>query len=152
MNKLILSGFISSDIKVEDISLKDGNTMKKARFSIACQRKSKQGGADFIQVVALGSMAETLNKWFYKGKGIYVECRISTGSYTNKEGKKVYAEDKIIESWEFPPIRKNEESTPVSSPNSDTSPNNDARIEQPSAPDDNFMDIPENLESELPFR
>lgn len=154
MNKVILSGFISSDIKVEDISLKDGNTMKKARFSIACQRKSKQGGADFIQVVALGSMAETLNKWFCKGKGIYVECRISTGNYTNKDGKKVYTEDKIIESWEFPPIRKNEESIPVSSPNSDTSPNNDTHTEdnQQSAPDDGFMNIPDDITDSLPFR
>ena len=144
MNKWIGMGFISSDIKMETINTKDGNTMEKARFSIACQKKSKNGGANFIQVVALGNMATTLNKWFAKGKGIYVECEINTGSYTNKDGKKVYTEEKIITYWEFPPVRKDESES--------AAPNDTRSEERPAAPDDGFMDIPDDIEGELPFR
>ena len=151
MNKWIGSGFISSDIKMETLNTKDGNTMEKARFSIACQKKSKNGGANFVQVVALGNMATTINKWFSKGKGIYVECEINTGSYANKEGKKVFTEEKVITSWEFPPIRKSdEESTPVADSNGNMSPNNDTHSQ--SAPDDSFMNIPDDIEDSLPFR
>ena len=164
MNKWIGSGFISSDIKMETLNTKDGNTMEKARFSIACQKKSKNGGANFVQVVALGNMATTINKWFSKGKGIYVECEINTGSYTNKDGKKVFTEEKVITSWEFPPIRKDEEATPVSESYSSDTINNDTHTEstdspqsneQTSAPDDSFMSIPDDIDSEigeLPFR
>lgn len=150
MNKWIGSGFISSDIKMDTLNTKDGNTMEKARFSIACQKKSKSGGTNFIQVVALGNMATTINKWFAKGKGIYVECEINTGSYTNKEGKKVYTEEKVITSWEFPPVRRDEESTPVEQ-TTDTSAQDDTHTLQP-APDDSFMDIPDDIENELPYR
>lgn len=150
MNKWIGSGFISSDIKMETLNTKDGGTMEKARFSIACQKKSKSGGANFIQVVALGNMATTINKWFAKGKGIYVECEINTGSYTNKEGKKVYTEEKVITSWEFPPVRRDEESTPVEQ--TADAPSQDNTHTQPSAPDNNYMDIPEGIENDLPFR
>ena len=152
MNKWLGSGFISSDIKMETLNLKDGNTMEKARFSIACQKKSRNGGANFVQVVALGEMANTINKWFSKGKGIYVECEINTGSYTNKEGKKVFTEEKVITSWEFPPVRKNEESTPVEQTSYDV-PQEDTHTSHPqSKPDDGFMDIPEGIEQSLPFR
>lgn len=155
MNKWIGSGFISSDIKMETINTKDGGTIEKARFSIACQKKSKNGGANFVQVVALGNMATTLNKWFAKGKGIYVECEINTGSYTNKDGKKVYTEEKVITSWEFPPIRRDEESTPVnevSTPNEQPQDTHTESSEPPSAPDDNFMDIPGDDDMpDLPF-
>lgn len=148
MNKWIGMGFISSDIKMETINTKDGNTMEKARFSIACQKKSKNGGVNFVQVVALGSMATTLNKWFAKGKGIYVECEINTGSYTNKDGKKVYTEEKIITNWEFPPVRKDEIEAATSN---DTHTSN----EQEPAPNDFLDNIPDDLDdniSELPFR
>lgn len=156
MNKCILGGFISSDIKIDDIKLKDGNTMKKARFSIACQKKSRNGGANFIQVVALGEMANTLSKWFSKGRGIYVECEINTNSYTNKEGRKVYTEEKVITSWEFPPVRKSEEmeSTPVNEATQpvDNSTHTSDSQTPPPAPDDNFMDIDDSVLDELPFK
>ena len=154
MNKWIGSGFISSDIKMETINTKDGGTIEKARFSIACQKKSKNGGANFVQVVALGNMATTINKWFAKGKGIYVECEINTGSYTNKDGKKVYTEEKIITNWEFPPIRKNEESTPVNNQQINIEQTQDTHTEDmpPSAPDEQFINIPESDFPDLPFR
>ena len=146
MNKWIGSGFISSDIKMETINTKDGKTLEKARFSIACQKKSRNGGANFIQVVALGDMATTINKWFSKGKGIYVECEINTGSYTHKEGKKIYTEEKVITSWEFPPIKKNEEQVQEQQAEPTTG-------NQPSAPDDFVNNIPDDLDDmSLPFR
>lgn len=150
MNKWIGSGFISSDIKMETLNTKDGGTMEKARFSIACQKKSKSGGANFIQVVALGNMATTINKWFAKGKGIYVECEINTGSYTNKEGKKVYTEEKVITSWEFPPVRRDEESTPVEQI-ADSQSQDDTHTPQ-SALNDSYMDIDDTELGSLPFR
>ena len=151
MNKWIGSGFISSDIKMETLNKKDGSTIEKAKFSIACQKKSRNGGANFVQVVALGDMATTINKWFSKGKGIYVECEINTGSYTNKEGKKVYTEEKVITSWEFPPIRKDEENAPVSEQSSEELQNN-THTEPAPAPDDTFMNIPDDITDSLPFR
>lgn len=148
MNKGFLSGFISSDIKIEDINLKDGNIMKKAKFSIACQRKGKGKGADFIQVVALDKTAENLKKWFEKGKGIIVEYRIVTGSYKNKDDKTIFTEEKLITEWEFPPVRKNEESTPVNETSESAPEDNTTHTSN-----DNFMDIPEDEpnDSQLPF-
>lgn len=156
MNKGILGGFISSEIKESAVNLKDGSTMVKAQFSIACQRKSKNAGADFIFVTALGKTAENIIRFFGKGKGITVEYHIQTGSYTNKEGKTVYTEDKIVDGFEFPYLRKSdEEATPVNQANYDTSPSNDTHTEenaeQPSAPE-GFLDVPDDLEDSLPFR
>lgn len=157
MNKGFLSGFIASDIKVDEVNLKNGETMKKARFSIACQRKGKGKGADFIQVVALDKTAEIISEWFSKGRGIMVEYRISTGSYTNKDGKKIFTEDKLITDWEFPPVKKSEESQEYAN---DTHTGGATFGEMaagnqtpPPAPD--FINIPENLDDgigELPFR
>lgn len=149
MNKGFLSGFISSDIKIEDINLKDGSVMKKAKFSVACQRKGKGKGADFIQVVALDKTAENLKKWFGKGKGIIVEYKVVTGSYKNKDGKTIYTEEKLITDWEFPPVRKaDEESTPVNETSESAPEDNTTHTSN-----DNFMDIPEDdsNDSQLPF-
>jgi single-strand DNA-binding protein len=111
MNKGYAMGFISSDIRTEVMNLKSGEQMTKARFSVACNKKSKDknAGADFIGFVELGKTADNIAKWFAKGKGIFVEYHVSTGSYTNKEGKKVYTTDLVVDSYEFPPVRKNEE-------------------------------------------
>lgn len=148
MNKGFASGFISSDIKSETINTKNGE-MKKIKFSIACNRKTK-GEADFPWFEALGKTAETIETYLCKGKGIYVEYHIATGKYTNKEGKTVYTSTNLIDSFEFPPVRRDEESTPVEQ-TTDTSAQDDTHT-QPSAPNNNYMDIPDDIESELPFR
>ncbi|MBO7733939.1 MAG: single-stranded DNA-binding protein [Methanobrevibacter sp.] len=156
MNKGTLIGYISSDIKSETINLKSGETMAKAGFNIACQRKGKGAGADFPRVTAIGKTAEIVSQYFHKSKGIIVEYHVQTGSYQNKEGKTIYTTDLMVDSVEFLPISKADEenSTPVNSPNSDTSPDNDTNTEnnQPSAPDNNFIDIPDGIEQDLPFR
>ena len=150
MNEGKAMGFISSDIKEEVINTKNGE-MKKIQFSIALNRKSKNGGADYPWFEAFGKTAENIVRFFHKGKGILVEYHLQTRSYQNKEGKTVYTESKVIDGFEFPPIRKDEESTPVSNTEYETSANSDTHTEPQPAPDNGFMDIPEDLD-ELPFR
>lgn len=152
MNKGYASGFISSDIKSETLNTKNGD-MKKIKFSIACNRKTK-GEADFPWFVAFGKTAENIEKYFNKGRGIYVEYKLQTGKYTNKDGKTIYTEDKVITDFEFPPVRKNEESTPVGNSYDNDSSSNDTHTEDnhPAAPDDSFMNIPDDITDSLPFR
>lgn len=151
MNKFIFSGFISSDIKSDDIKLKSGESMKKVSFNIACQRKTKDKSADFPRVTALGKNAENIEKFFTRGQGIEVTGHVQTGSYEGKNGK-VYTTDHIIDEFEFAKVRKSdEESTPVSNTGYEASANDDTHTEPQPAPDDGFMDIPEDL-GELPFR
>jgi len=144
MNKGYLGGFISSDIKESDVNCKDGTTMKKAKFSIACQRKGRDKGADFIYVTALGKNAENIIRFFGKGRGITVEYHIQTGSYKDKEGKTIYTEDKIVDAFEFPYLRKSDEQN--------AEPQEETQNEQPSAPDDSFVDVPDGIENDLPIR
>lgn len=161
MNKWTGSGFISRDIDVKDIQTKSGENMRMARFSVACQRKGKGAGADFISCVAYGKNAETLEKYFSKGKGIEISGHIQTGSY-EKNGTKIYTTEIVVDELEFAKVRKSdEESTPVSGSYSSDTINNDTHTEstdspqsneQASAPDDSFMDIPDDITDDLPFR
>lgn len=147
MNKFIFSGFISSDIKGDDVKLKSGETMRKCSFNIACQRKTKDKSADFPRVTALGKNAENIEKFFSKGQGIEVSGHVQTGSFEGKNGK-VYTTDFIIDEFEFAKTRKSDEQNYVAPGEQSQSESNDGR---PSAPDE-FMDIPsEDIES-LPFR
>jgi single-strand DNA-binding protein len=75
---------------------------------------------------------------------------VQTSKYTNKEGKTIYQTDLVCDEIEFPPVRKDEESTPVADSNGNMSPNNDTHSQ--SAPDDSFMNIPDDIEDSLPFR
>ena len=150
MNKGTLIGFISSDIKSETLNLKSGETMKKVGFNIACNRKSKDKSADFPRVVAFGKTAEVIEKYLGKGRGVIVQFHVQTSKYTNKEGKTIYQTDLVCDEIEFPPVRKDEESTPVADSNGNMSPNNDTHSQ--SAPDDSFMNIPDDIEDSLPFR
>ena len=101
-----------------------------ARFTIAVDRRSKDKETDFISCVAFGKTAETIEKYCCKGMKIAIEGRIQTGSYTNKDGNKIYTTDVNVNEIEFAE-RKTEE--------------------RPSAPED-FIQIPEGSESELPFK
>lgn len=102
MNKVILLGRIVRD---PDIKYTQGdNTMCVAKFSLAVDRKFKQDGqptADFINCVAFGKTAEVLEKYCTKGTKLVVEGRIQTGSYTNRDGQKVYTTDIAVENIEF---------------------------------------------------
>ena len=99
MNKVILIGRLTKDCE-----LKQNGEMAVSRFTVAVDRKFKKEGentADFINCVAFKTHAENISKYFTKGNRIGIVGHIQTGSYTNKEGQKVYTTDVIVDEWEF---------------------------------------------------
>lgn len=102
MNKTILMGRLARD---PEISYTTGDKPSAvARFTLAVDRRiKKEGGqnADFISCVAFGKSAEFAEKYLKKGTKIALEGRIQTGSYTNKEGQKVYTTDVAVDQMEF---------------------------------------------------
>lgn len=140
MNKTILVGRFTRD---PEVGYADGGS-SIARFNIAVDRRFKtQDGvtADFVSCIAFGRTAEFIEKYFRQGMKIGLEGRIQTGSYTNKDGVKVYTTDVVVENCEF-----------VESKNQ-----NGGQIQEhggePNPTDANgFMSIPNGLEDEeLPF-
>ncbi len=139
MNKVILIGRL---IKDPDIRMGTNDTTI-ARYTLAVNRryhKSNEVTADFIGCVALGKNGEFAEKYLRKGTKIAVTGRIQTGSYTNRDGQKVYTTDVLIEEQEFAESKKNQSEEqsqpPVPNPEHDTS---------------GFMDIPSIMDDELPF-
>ena len=135
MNKVVLIGRLARDPEVR--YSQNDTSMAIARFSLAVDRRrsaNNQDGqsADFISCVAFGRTAEFIEKYFTKGRRIGVYGHIQTGSYTNKEGAKVYTTDVISESIEFAESKKSEETSNNSS-------------------DADFMDIPQNVKDDMPF-
>ena len=129
VNKVILVGRTTRDVEVKH----GDNESIFARFTLAVDRRFKkmedEQTADFISCVAFGKIAEFLEKFGKKGVKFIVEGRIQTGSYTNKDGVKVYTSDVVVEHMEF------------------------AESKGTSAPDDAaFIDIPEEMIAEMPFR
>ena len=137
MNKVILIGRLTRD---PDIRYTQGNDpIAVARYTLAVDRKTKsQDGnreADFISCVAFRKSAEFAEKYLHQGMKIAVSGRIQTGSYTNREGQKVYTTDVIVEEYDF--CEKRAEGQPAPMP-------------EPGA--DGFMNIPDDVDDEgLPF-
>ena len=116
------------------------NAMAIARYSLAVDRRFKRDGepdADFINCVAFGKSGEFAEKYLKKGTKIAVVGRIQTGSYTNKDGQKVYTTDVVVEEQEF-----------AESKNSGSSDNNQSA---PVNKNTDFMNIPDGIDEELPF-
>lgn len=149
MNKWTGSGFISRDIDVKDIQTKSGENMRMARFSVACQRKGKGAGADFISCVAYGKNAETLEKYFSKGKGIEVSGHIQTGSY-EKNGTKVYTTEVVVDELEFAKVRKADEQAANETQPETPEPQPEQQAADSSS--EGFMDVPDTNLNDLPFR
>lgn len=143
MNKVILCGRLTRD---PEIRYSQGNNPTAiARGSIAVDRKYKQDGqptADFINILAFGKTAGVFEKYVRKGTKIIIEGRIQTGSYTNKDGNKVYKTDVLVESIEFAESRSSSENSTY---------NNPQRLDPPQTDRDGFMNIPEGIDEELPF-
>lgn len=101
MNRVILCGRLTKDPEVR--TSQSGVTT--ARYSLAVDRRGRQEqgeqSADFISCVAFGKGAEFAEKYLRKGTKILVEGHIQTGSYTNREGQRIYTTDVIIETHEF---------------------------------------------------
>ena len=146
MNKVILMGRLTRDPEVR--YSQGEQPMAIARYSLAVDRRfarNNQEGqqtADFISCVAFAKNGEFAEKYLHKGTKIVVEGRIQTGSYTNKDGVKVYTTDVVVESQEFA------ESKNAQSGNGGSE-GGYANSQQPQA-DDGFMNIPDGIE-ELPF-
>ena len=119
------------------------NSLAIARYTLAVDRRFKRNGddqtADFIGCVAFGRNAEFAEKYFRQGLKVVVTGRIQTGSYTNKDGQKVYTTDVVVEEQEFAESKA-------------TSQQNQQKPSGP-APDnsDGFMNIPDGIDEELPF-
>lgn len=125
MNKVIIIGRFTRD---PEIKYSTGeNATATARFSLAVNRrfKNKEGNydADFINCVALGKTAEFIEKYFTKGMAIGITGRIQTGSYTNKEGQKVYTTDVVVEETEF--VESKNKGTSDNVPNNNANSNSD---------------------------
>ncbi|MEE3392830.1 MAG: single-stranded DNA-binding protein [Lachnospiraceae bacterium] len=105
MNKVILMGRLTRDPEVKYSSGNDGSQRAYARYSLAVDRRFKKPGdqqtADFINCVVFGKGAEFAEKYFHKGIKIAVTGRLQTGSYTNKDGQKVFTTDVVVDEQEF---------------------------------------------------
>lgn len=147
MNKAMLIGRLTRDPEVR-YSQGESSTAV-ARFTLAVDRRFKRAGdqeADFIGCVCFGKQAEFVEKYFRQGMKMVAVGRIQTGSYTNKDGQKVYTTDVVVEEVEFAESKSN---------NQDSSNNSgfqrDFRPEPSSAVGDGFMNIPDGIDEELPF-
>ncbi|MCI7322653.1 MAG: single-stranded DNA-binding protein [Lachnospiraceae bacterium] len=149
MNKVILMGRLTRDAEVR--YSQGENAMAIARFTIAVDRRGSRNNrngndeqtADFISCVAFYKTAEFLERFGRKGTKFVLEGRIQTGSYTNKDGQRVYTTDVVAENVEFA------ESKNSSGGGSDFG---GAAAPSPSeAAGDGFMNIPDGIDEELPF-
>lgn len=153
MNKVILMGRLTRDPEVR--YTQGENQMAIARYTLAVDRRFNRSGdentADFIPCVAFGKSGEFAERYFRKGTKVVVTGRIQTGSYTNKDGVKVYTTDVVVEDQEFAES-KNSNSNSGSDENYGTG--NYGGNSQPAAPmaaGDGFMNIPDGIDEELPF-
>lgn len=102
MNKWVGMGRLTRDPNVRYSQGENATCI--TRYTIAVDRRYKRDGeqtADFISCIAFGRAGEFAEKYFHKGIKIVVEGRIQTGSYTNKDGQKVYTTDVVVENQEF---------------------------------------------------
>ena len=147
MNKVILMGRLTRDPEVR--YSQGDNSMAIARYTLAVDRRFRRNNdgeqtADFIGCVAFGRSAEFAEKYFRQGLKVIVTGRIQTGSYTNKEGQKIYTTDVVVEEHYFV---ESKNANNGNASNSQSAPQNN----QPAASNDGFMSIPEGIEEELPF-
>ena len=149
MNRVILMGRLTRDPEIR--YSQNDTSMAIARFSIAVDRRRQQNQdgqtADFINIVAFGRLAEFSEKYLHKGTKVALEGRIQTGSYTNKEGVKVYTTDIIADNIEFAESKGASEGS--SGGQSYQAPQGGTAAPAPA--DDGFMNIPDGIEEELPF-
>ena len=104
MNKVCLVGNICRDTEVNYVGGDNANAILRNTIAVQRKFKNKETGqyeSDFISFVAFGATAEFINKFFTKGQKIGLTGRIQTGSYTNKDGQKVYTTDVVVDDAEF---------------------------------------------------
>lgn len=130
------------------------NNLAIARYTLAVDRRFKRDGeatADFITCVAFGKSAEFAERYFRQGIKIAVSGRIQTGSYTNKEGQKVYTTEVVVEDQEFAESKAASEQNAGSYQNRQSAPAPMSTPTPSAASADGFMNIPDGIDEELPF-
>ena len=145
MNRVILMGRLTRDPNIS--YSQGGDNMAIARFTLAIDRRGRKHGyqqtADFIGCVCFGRQAEFSEKYLRQGTKVAVTGRIQTGSYTDKNGQKVYTTDVVLDDIEFAESKGNG--------------GNEGNYTAPSRPapstsaGDGFMNIPDGIDEELPF-
>ena len=150
MNKVILMVRLTRDPEVR-YSQGGENPLAIARYTLAVDRRFKRDGeqtADFISCVSFGKTAEFAEKYFRQGMRITISGRIQTGSYTNRDGVKVYTTEVVVEEQEFAESKSASEANQSRYQASPVSP-------APQTPSmdagDGFMNIPDGIDEELPF-
>lgn len=142
MNKVIIMGRLTRD---PDVRWSQQNSSQEsmciARYTIAVDRRGRDNGTDYISCVAFGKAGEFTEKYCRKGTKLAIVGRIQTGSYTNKDGAKVYTTDVVVEEQEFA------ESKAAAGQQG----NGSAPAPQHEASGDGFMNIPDGIDEELPF-
>ncbi len=162
MNKVILCGRLTRDPEVRYSQA--AQPMAIARYTLAVdRRRTRNSGdqneqtADFISIVAFGKNGEFAEKYLKKGTKMLITGRIQTGSYTNKDGVKVYTTEVVVEDQEFAESKNagsnggdfgNYGNSGSSFAGNDSAPSSDPA---PAAAGDGFMNIPDGIDEELPF-
>ena len=148
MNKVILMGRLTREPDVRYSQNADGS-MAVVRYTLAVDRRrgrnsDNEQSADFISCVAFGRSGEFAEKYLHQGTKVVVSGRIQTGSYTNKDGQRVYTTDVVVDDQEFAESKASAASSEAAYTPSRSN---------PAAPaGDGFMNIPDGVEDEgLPF-
>ncbi len=151
MNKVILMGRLTRD---PDVRYSAGeNSTAVARYTLAVDRRFHRDGdatADFIGCVAFGRQAEFAEKYLRQGTKIAITGRIQTGSYTNREGQKVYTTDVVVEDQEFAESKNAGGNNGGYSAPQHNNPAPSANTSDLGSAD-GFMNIPDGIDEELPF-
>ena len=152
MNKVILMGRLTRDPEIRYSQGEQSTAV--ARYTIAVDRRFRRDGdqqtADFINCVAFGRQGEFAEKYFRKGIKIAITGRIQTGSYTNREGQKVYTTDVVVEEQEFAESKNAGGNNGGYSAPQHNNPAPSANTSDLGSAD-GFMNIPDGIDEELPF-
>ena len=143
MNSVVLIGRLTRD---PELRYTAGTQMAVATFTVAIDRPVRAGGekqTDFPRVTVFGKQAENCEKFLAKGRLVGVQGRLQTGSYTNKDGQRVYTTDVVVENVEFAESKSSSDNNGGFVPSDRPSPS--------SAAGDGFMNIPDGIDEELPF-
>ena len=151
MNKVILMGRLTRD---PDVRYSAGeNSTAVARYTLAVDRRfyrDVDATAVLFGCVAFGRQAEFAEKYLRKGTKIAITGRIQTGSYTNREGQKVYTTDVVVEEQEFAESKNAGGNNGGYSAPQHNNPAPSANTSDLGSAD-GFMNIPDGIDEELPF-
>lgn len=141
MNKVILIGRLTKEPDVRE---------KVARFTLAVDRRNRQEGAeqtaDFVPCAAFGKTSEFVSNYLHQGTKIAITGRIITGSYTNRDGQRVYTTNVAVDEVEFAESKKTD-----SQPSQNATQRTQNRTSRTNPSDDAFVNIPDGIDDDLPF-